>query len=485
MPNALAYLMLMIWPAVCVFLFRRVSLERAIIWSILGGYLLLPQVAKFDLPLVPDMTKTSIPNICAFVLCVFVLKKPVTIWPRNWTMRLLLTGFVIGVVPTVLTNGDAIVFTLLGETAPIVFSTASLPGLGLRDLLSVVINQIIVVLPFFLARNYLSTDTGLRELLYALVIGALVYSIPALIEIRLSPQINIWTYGFFQHSFEQMMRDGGFRPLVFLPHALWLAFFVMSAAMAALALGRQADGSERVRFYAFAVYLLVLLVLCKSLASMLYALSLGALLLITNAKVQIRIALIFALIAVIYPMLREQGLIPLDAILKQAEAFNPDRAQSLGYRFDNEEALLERAHEKWLFGWGGWGRNLVHDMQTGQILSIPDGSWIIVFGTFGWVGYISQMGLLGGPLILLWWSLRMTPVRDVPLYVAPLALLLAITLIDMLLNAILTPYTWLIAGAILGCSERLSVSKPRRAPQPAPTRRTVMGAPVKRSRTPL
>ncbi|QIE44583.1 hypothetical protein G5B38_03020 [Pseudohalocynthiibacter aestuariivivens] len=483
MPNTIAYLMLMFWPVVCAILFRRLTPERAIIWSILGGYLLLPQSAEFDLPLVPDMNKTSIPNICAFVLCVFYLKKRISLWPQNWAMRLLLVGFVIGVVPTVLTNGDAMIFTLLGDTAPIVFSTASLPGLGLRDLLSVVINQIIVVLPFLLARSYLSTETGLRELLYALVVAALFYSIPALIEIRLSPQMNVWVYGFFQHSFEQMMRDGGFRPLVFLPHALWLAFFVMSAAMAALALGRQSSGSERVRFFAFAVYLLVLLVLCKSLASMIYALLLGALLLVTSARMQIRVALIFALVAVIYPMLRDQGMIPIDAILRQAEAFNPDRAQSLGYRFSNEEALLERAHEKWLFGWGGWGRNLVHDMQTGQIISIPDGEWIIVFGTFGWVGYVCQMGLLGGPLIVLWAGLRNTGPHDVPPYVAPLALLLAITLIDMLLNAILTPYTWMMAGAILGCCERLSSGHSLGASVGQSARRTVMGRPAERRRT--
>ncbi|RKF16921.1 hypothetical protein D6850_05165 [Roseovarius spongiae] len=478
MPNALAYLMLMTWPLVCVALFIRLTPERAIIWSILGGYLLLPQRAEFDLPLVPDMTKISIPNICAFVLCVWFLKKPVSFWPSGWTMRLLLLAFFLGVVPTVLTNGDAIVFKLMGHTEPIVFSEAALPGLGLRDLLSIVINQFITVLPFFLARRWLSSETGLRELLYALVVGALIYSIPALIEIRLSPQMNIWFYGFFQHDFEQMMRGGGFRPLVFLPHALWLAFFVMSAAMAALALGREEAGPRRARFFAAALYLLILLVLCKSLASMLYAAALTPLLLIANARMQIRVALLFALIAVIYPVLRENGVIPLDAVLEQAEAISPERAHSLGFRFDNEEALLERAHDRRLFGWGGWGRNLVHDIHTGEILSIPDGEWIIVFGTFGWVGYISQMGLLGGPLVLLWWALRRAPAIQAPPYVSALALLLAITLIDMLLNAILTPYTWLMAGAILGCAERLSVSAPDLDPAPAAAkarRRTVMG----------
>lgn len=66
MPNAFAYLMLMIWPVVCVILFRRLSLERAMIWCILGGYLVLPPLANFDLPLIPAMDKFSIPNISAF-----------------------------------------------------------------------------------------------------------------------------------------------------------------------------------------------------------------------------------------------------------------------------------------------------------------------------------------------------------------------------------------------------------------------------------
>lgn len=478
MPNAIAYLMLMIWPLVCIVLFRKLSVERAIIWSILGGYLILPQSAEFDLPLVPDMTKTSIPNICAFLCCVLLLKKPVSFWPDSWGMRVLTVGFIAGVIPTVLTNGDAIVFTLLGETAPIVFSTASLPGLGLRDLLSVVINQIIVVLPFFLARAYLSSETGLRELLYALVIGALAYSIPSLIEIRVSPQINVWVYGFFQHDFEQMMRQGGFRPIVFLPHALWLAFFVMSAAIAAIALSRGAPGPQRAKFLAIALYLLVLLVLCKSLASLIYAMMLAPVVLIGDPSKQIRLAMIMALVAIIYPMLRNNGWIPLDDIMMHAEAFNPERAQSLGYRFDNEEQLLARAHEKNLFGWGGWGRNLVRHTETAEILTIPDGEWIIVFGTFGWVGYIAQMGLIGGPLALLWWGMNRWPGGQVPAYLAPMALLLAITMIDMLLNAILTPYTWMMAGAILGACEAQRAPLPHRVRAPRPARaRTVMGAP--------
>ena len=142
MPNTLAYLMLILWPLVCLILFRRMGIERAIIWSILGGYLILPQATEFDLPLVPDMTKTSIPNISAFVLVLVLLKRRMNVWPDTWPMRILLLGFMLGVVPTVLTNGDPMVFTILGTTEPIVFVTASIPGLGVIELFSVVSGQL-------------------------------------------------------------------------------------------------------------------------------------------------------------------------------------------------------------------------------------------------------------------------------------------------------------------------------------------------------
>ncbi|MFT4962694.1 MAG: hypothetical protein ACI92Z_003794 [Paracoccaceae bacterium] len=455
MPNAIAYGMLLIWPLVCLLILRRMPLERGLIWCILGGYLLLPQSAEFDLPLVPSMDKVSIPNISAFVICVFVLGKKISIWPQSRVAKVLTALFVFGAIPTVLTNSDPILFGVIVNSAPIEFATGRIPGLGLRDLLSVFINQVIVVLPFLMARQYLSSDTGLRELLLAMVVGALVYSIPSLVEIRISPQINIWVYGFFQHNFIQMIRDGGFRPIVFLPHALWLAFFFLSAALAAAALSRTVAPLQRPRYLVAVVCLLVMLSLCKSLATMMYGIALTPIVLLTSSKFQIRLAVAFATVAVIYPILRNGGLVPIDAILEQANAYSAERGQSLGYRFNNEELLLNRADEKTWFGWGGWGRNLLRNAHTGLIETIPDGRWIIVFGTFGWVGYVAEMGLLASPLVMLGLQARKIQSAALSPYVAPIAVILAITMIDMLLNATLTPLTWMCAGAILGHAERL------------------------------
>jgi len=453
MPNVFAYVMLMIWPLVCVVMFRRLPPERAMIWCILGGYLVLPPLANFDLPLIPAMDKYSIPNISAFIICIVVLKGKIAFWPRSNIAKVLVALLVASVIPTVANNADPMLFKVIANSEPISFVVGQLPGLGARDLFSVLVAQIIMLLPFFMARQYLGTDKGLRELLLALAIGGLIYSIPSLIEIRLSPQINTWVYGFFQHSFAQTIRQGGYRPIVFLPHGLWLAFFMATALFAMAALSRNAAGPARLRYLLATAYLAGVLVLCKSFASLAYGIAFTPVILLTSPRMQIRLAILLAMVAVIYPMLRNTGLVPVDAILAQAEAISPERAQSLGYRFGNEAQLLERAAEKPWFGWGQWGRNLVRHVETGEILTIPDGRWIIVFGQFGWVGYLAEMGLLALPLLLL--GRRVPRNTQLSPYVAPVAIILAATMVDMLLNATLIPITWMCAGAVLGYVEQL------------------------------
>lgn len=463
MPNGIAYLMLLIWPFVCLLMFRKLKLERALIWSILGGYLFLPPLAEFNLPLVPGMDKVSIPNLSVLLILLFATKEKVTLWPEARTAQLLVLGLVLSAVPTVMTNSDPILFEVLRDADPIVFIVDQLPGQSIRDIGSVLIAQVLTLVPFLLARQFLSTEDGLREILLALMVGALIYSIPALIEIRFSPQMNVWVYGFFQHSFEQMMRAGGFRPIVFLPHGLWVALFFCTGLLAAAAFARAAPPVDRFRAFAVVAYLAVLLILCKSLASLAYGVVLTPLVLFAPQRWLIRLAVVFAIVAVGYPMLRNAQLIPLEAIVAKVETFNPARAQSLEYRFNNEEQLLMRTAEKPLFGWGGWGRSLIRDGETGEILSIPDGRWIIIFGTFGWLGYICEFGLLALPLLMMGLYIRRQKEGVLSPFVAPLCIVLGITMMDMLLNATLTPLTWLCAGALLGHAERLM---PRHAHPP-------------------
>lgn len=445
MPNSFAYLMLLVWPLIAVVLFRRLPLERALVWSILGAYLILPPLTQFDFPLVPPLDKVSIPNLSAFLICALMLGHRIPLWPESTIGRGLVVIFLFSVFASVMTNGD-----------PIPFATGGLPGLRIHDAISALMSQILTLLPFLLARSLLGAETGQREILLALMIAALGYSLPMLLEIRLSPQLNVWVYGFFQHSFIQMIRQGGFRPIVFLPHALWAAFFVLMALVSAATLWITAEPSRRLPLLFATCYLAVLLVLCKTMGVLIYAVLVLPLIRLFSLKTQIRVAALMGLLAVTYPLLRGGDLIPVQDVVAQVETQSVDRAQSLAFRFDNEDALLARASERPWLGWGPWGRGGIHDPISGKLISVVDGRWIITIGTYGWFGFIAEFGLLAFPLILLarrTWGMRPA---DISPYAGSLALMLGVNLVDMLVNATLIPFTWLLGGAMLGYGENLA-----------------------------
>ena len=189
MPNTFAYAFLAAWPIVCLVLFRRLPLERAVIWSLLASYLLLPPETRIDLPLFPPLDKVILPNLAVFLICTFYLGHKVPLLPASRLAAALAVVFVFSSVPTVLTNGD-----------PILFRIGGLPGLRFQDTLSATGTQVMILMPFLLGRTLLSSEAAIKDLLIALAIGGLVYSIPSLLEIFIGPKINIWVYGFFQHD---------------------------------------------------------------------------------------------------------------------------------------------------------------------------------------------------------------------------------------------------------------------------------------------
>lgn len=445
MPNAFAYLMLLLWPVVATVLFQRLPREKALIWSILAAYMVLPPLANINLPAVPDMDKFTIANLCALALTIWVLDERVSVLPRSLIGRALIVLYIVSPIATTLSNSDAIPLT-----------TGSVPALRLYDSVATISYQFIALIPFFLARQLLRSAGGMKAMVGAMVAAGLVYSLPMLLEVRISPQLNIWIYGFFQHDFLQSMRGGGFRPMVFMPHGLWVAFFALMAAMSALIMLRVAPAKERPRQLVIFLYLAFVLYTCKSVGPMVYALALTPLILIAGRRWQLLLAAALGMIVITYPLLRGANLVPLDRILDYALAFNPERYQSLNFRVMNEETLLARALERPLFGWGGYGRNLILDPYDGRILTIPDGQWVIVLGTYGWLGYLTEFGLLVMPLVLLGReALRQRAAVFSP-YACGIALIYAANLADLLPNATLIPFTWLMAGALMGYAESLA-----------------------------
>lgn len=460
MPNLLAHIVLLAWPLVIYAMFRTMPLERALIWSILGGYMLLPEATAIDPPMFPALNKVTLPNLTALVVIMIVLGRRIAPLPESFLGKALIALFILSPVVTALNNAEPIRFgtymignmTVQGSDPDI---RAPIPGLTPYDAIAFVGNQLFLMLPFFLARQFLATAETLREIVVALVIAALIYSIPMWYEVRFSPQLHTMVYGFFQHDFSQAIRQGGFRPFVFMPHGLWVAFFALMALVAATALARHATPEERPRRMLIAVYLGALLLACKTLGANLFALALLPMVLFLNVRWQVRIAAMAGAAAVAFPLLRGLGLAPVWQFHALVAAYDAERAQSFVFRLINENRLLERAAEKPLFGWGSWGRNLIHDPMTGQVQTISDGHWIIVIGTHGWLGYIATFGLLALPLAAMWWAVRKVPDAQLSPWIGPLALLLGANMVDLIPNATLVPLTWLIAGALLGHAELL------------------------------
>ena len=102
-----------------------------------------------------------------------------------------------------------------------------------------------------------------------------------------------------------------------------------------------------------------------------------------------------------------------------------------------------------ILGWGSFGRPLIHN-SDGQILTIPDGRWVITIGALGWVGYVAEFGLLAFPILLILFKGRQYPTLYRSSLTSGLSLIVAVNMFDMLPNATLTPLTWLMAGSLLG-----------------------------------
>jgi hypothetical protein len=437
--------MLGIWPIVTYVLYTKLGPVKALIWTLLAGYLFLPPIASFNLPVVPDLDKSSIPSLAALAIVLFVLRDRLPILPENRLGQLFILMFVVSPFATVLTNP---------EPVPIVMGDVQ--GMRLYDSVAAVTNQMIALLPYFLARRYLASVEAMKAILVAYVAAGLVYSLPMFVEMAVSPQMNIWVYGFFQHDFFQTIRGGGYRPVVFLPHGLWTAFFMLMCVVAAMVALKIGPAPARPKQFVIAFYLLAVLVLCKSAGALVYGLALIPVLFLLGRRWQVLLAASLAMMIMAYPALREAGLIPVDTMLAIAYDISPERAYSLQFRFDNEEKLLARAAEKPLFGWGGYGRNLIMDPVTGRAITIADGAWIIVLGIYGWLGYIAEYGLLSLPLILLGREALVQRSAAFSPYVAGMALILAVNMIDMLPNATLIPLTWMMAGALLGHAEAMA-----------------------------
>jgi O-antigen ligase len=243
------------------------------------------------------------------------------------------------------------------------------------------------------------------------------------------------------------VRDGSFRPMVFMSHGIVLARFLLVALMAAALILRTRLAHPL--GILVAVWLGLVLVACKSMGALLLALAFLPIVLFTSARVQVRTAVVLAAIVVLYPVLRGADVFPTDTLVRWAEQVQPERAVSLGSRFAQEDVLLERARERLLFGWGSYGRSHVYD-DDGKDLSVSDGEWIIVFGSRGLVGFLAWYALYLVPIFAARKHLARIRMPHHRMLVAGFALITAVMAVDTLPNAAgsLPHFFW--SGALCG-----------------------------------
>lgn len=462
--NWFATFALLAWPLVATWLYRTRPIGEATVWTILGGYMLLPAALEIKFPMIPPIDKTTIPSVSALVACLLMPRGKLTAWKRFGPIEMAVLIFACSPIVTALLNGDDI------GGAGIV-----LPGVGLYDGLSTVEYQVLQIVPLILGRQFLRSPRDNEMVLRAFVVVGLLYSLPMLLEVRLSPQLHTWVYGYFPHSFLQQIRAGGFRPVVFLGHGLLVAFLAMISVLASASLWRSRTRVGGLPPSAVTLYLSVILILCKSLGAALYAIILLPVVRFASARVQLRLAAVLTVTALLYPSLRAADIVPAETLLSLAASFSEDRAESLATRLYNEKKLLDHASERFWFGWGRFGRNRIIDLETGKDESISDGLWILTMGQFGYVGFLAQFGIWGLIMIR---AVRAAGRISDPIdkaRLATLAVLLSVYTIDQLPNASLSPVMWLIAGALLGRSEDASrVRTPTRQVSPAPAIRPVV-----------
>ncbi|KGJ03793.1 hypothetical protein SAMN04487972_11623 [Paracoccus halophilus] len=450
----LALAVLLSWPIVVAILFSRQERAQALIWSILIGYLILPPLIEIDLPAFPGLNKHMVPALAAGFMVYFAARDRAAPEERPPPMGgfvvLLLAMNFISPLMTALTNPDPLI-----------------DGINYRPAMTIsqgVASQLLLFmqfLPFFMGYKLLWNARGAQLWLRSLILAVLWYTIPMLIELRLSPQINVWVYGFFQHDFIQTIRYGGFRPIVFLQHPLWVALMTMTAFLSAIAIARN---NRTRRNILIALYLGVMVVLCKSAGALLQAMMAAPLVAFARPRMMVLASVMIAGLAFSYPTLRTTSWMPLQGIVDLAMSISPDRGRSLEFRLMNEEELLGRAMERPLFGWGSWGRSLYYDPYSGRLTAIPDGLWVIWIGSNGIFGYLAQFLLLLTPIFAMYRAMpRGSPGGNQAelVVLGTVSLMLAMNLLDLIPNATLTPLTWLTAGALLGNANRLRQGIPQ------------------------
>src|SRR4051794_19272701 len=204
---AFARFALWAWIPIALLIFAFLKPRRAVLVAYIGAWMFLPM---YDIKMngIPDLSKITVASMGVILgmLC-FDLGTVLKFRP-NWYDLPMLAWCVLP------------------------FVTSMKNDLGDKDGLSNVLTQVFMWgIPYFVGRCYFKDWEGVRELGVAIFVGGLIYVPLCLFEMKISPQLHKWVYGFRAHTFAQELRWGGYRPQVFMQSGLAVAMWMTSASL--------------------------------------------------------------------------------------------------------------------------------------------------------------------------------------------------------------------------------------------------------------
>lgn len=305
-------------------------------------------------------------------------------------------------------------------------------------------------LPWLLGRIYFSTAEA-RWLLARSLSWAGIACLPfAIVEGLSGSSFYGWVYG--EHPFRDdgSLRYLGFRPLGFFEHGNQYGVWVAVAALAAIwiAVADRAAVGRRLSM-AVAVTALAIALASQSIGAIVL---LGAALVLLGANrwVSMRAFLVAAVAVMgLGGAIYLSGVVPVVTIAKETaigrsivDAVKQTGRGSFTWRISQDQKLLPDAMERPLVGQGRW--DWWKERQTR-----PWGLAMLVLGQFGGIGLGLFLSVLFAPLIAALWRRRSASVWARSSIDVPLALIVAMSVMDALLNAFLFFPALLIAGGLV------------------------------------
>jgi hypothetical protein len=445
-PSPVAFLALLLVLPLTIFAFVRLKPLAAALWVVLGSILFLPERVGFDFPGLPSLDKRTLPALCLSVAVLLTARKKMREARVGRGVDLLLLLGFLQIVGSAFTNVD-----------PLRYGDVLLPGHKPWDILSLECGMLLGTTVYFvLGRILVRSADDARQLLRAIVIAGLIYAPFCVVEMVMSPQWHNWIYGFAQHSWAQVMRDGGWRPMVFMDHGLALSLFMFGAAFSGWCLFKARTTILGLPAWMAALALTLLLTMLRSLGSLIYGIVAIPMTLLLGARAKLRLALVMGFLFCLYPLSRATLTFPTAELVDLSARVSQERAQSLEYRLKNDDLLVERALTRPAFGWGGFGRMYVFN-ESGRRLTIADGAWIVMLGSGGIVGLVIQFAMLQLPVLNAARRWRQIAAQDRNL-LASVAVLNAFFAIDLLPNGMFNPLPMFLAGSVMGLSQGMALA---------------------------